>query len=42
MSNVSFNYVSFEIPGKPGGPEIMDVDSLILLNAIDTTRLSKK
>ena len=42
MSNVSFNYVSFKIPGKHETPEIMSVDSLIALKAIDTARLRKK
>jgi len=42
MSNVSFNYVSLEIPGKHETPEITSVDSLIALKAIDTTRLWKK
>ena len=42
LNNLSFDYVSFEIPGKQENPEITNFDSLIMTKAIDTTRLWKK
>jgi len=39
---LSFDYLSFELPGKKEVSELIDYDSLVKLNAIDTARLRRK
>jgi hypothetical protein len=41
-SKLSFDYLSFEIPGKKEVTELIDFDSLVKLKAIDTARLRRK
>jgi len=41
-SNLSLEYVTFEIPGKKENVVPIDFDSLLILKAIDPTRLLKK
>lgn len=41
-SNLSLHYLSFEMPGKVDSTFIIDFDSLLKLNAIDTIRLQRK
>ena len=41
-SNLSLDYVTFEIPGKKENTENIDFDSLLILKAIDPTRLLRK
>ena len=41
-SNLSLDYLSFEIPGKAESTFVIDFDSLLKLNAIDTKRLRQK
>ena len=40
--NLSLDYLSFEIPGKVDSEFVIDFDSLLKLNAIDTRRLRRK
>ena len=41
-SKLSFDYLSFEIPGKKIASGLVDYDSLLKLKAIDTARLLRK
>jgi hypothetical protein len=41
-SKLSLDYVTFEIPGKKENAETINFDSLLILKAIDPTRLLKK
>ena len=41
-SNLSLDYLTFEIPGKADGSFLIDFDSLLKLNAIDTKRIRRK
>lgn len=41
-SKLSFDYLSFELPGKNENSGLVDFDSLVRLKAIDTNRLRRK
>jgi len=41
-SNLSVDYLNFEIPGKKENTTLIDIDSLLNLKAIDTTRLRRR
>ena len=42
IGNLSFDYFSFEISGKADSTFVIDIDSLLKLNAIDPKRLWRK